>query len=103
MSAASGGFQVDRDAVSGSGQSAIQIGCDIIALADAVPRASDVAPEPAGLRAGGTLLNVVPLWQQHLRAVGADVERTGGKLCQASANYNEAEMSAMQAIRAIQV
>ena len=96
------GYQVDTGTVHGAGRRAITIGQNVSELAVAVTPASDVSPAPAGMEVGSTLLDVVPLWEEHLVAVGADVQRTGQNLTSTSTNYANAESTASQSFHTIQ-
>lgn len=95
------GYQVSPGTLHDAGQAAIRIGNDITALAGAVDYATDMPPAPAGLGVGDTLRSIDPLWQRHLRAIGADVRATGEKLMSSSANYSNSELANSQAFRSI--
>lgn len=96
------GYQVDTGTVHGAGHAAEEIGGNIAELAVAVTPASDVAPAPAGMDLGSALLDVVPVWEEQLVAVGGEVRRTGQNLSTASANYAKADAAAGQSFGAIQ-
>lgn len=95
------GYQVTAGTVHDAGQAALRIGATITALANNVGPASDMPPEPAGLQVGSTMLGIAPMWEQHLRAVGAAVQQTGQTLCQVSANYSNTEAAINQSFHAI--
>lgn len=97
----SGGYQVEPSRIRAAGQAAIRIGEAISALANDVDGACTISPAPAGLDVGSTLLAIDPLWQQHFRAVGDDVQQTGQTLAKVSRNYSATESKSSATFRGI--
>lgn len=75
------GYEVRPEILAEAGAASTRVGAEVDALAPAVGSASaQVQRPPAGWRLGANLLEVVPLWQEHLTTIAARLRHTGGTL-----------------------
>ena len=75
------GYEVRPEILEEAAAASIQVGADVDELAPVVRSASaQVQRPPAGWQLGANLLEVVPLWQQHLNTIAAELRHTGSTL-----------------------
>jgi hypothetical protein len=93
-----GGFTVQPPRLRQAGETAQMIGDQVAHLSEDVGPASTV---PNGLAVGDRLKAAAPLWEKHLKSVGADVHHTGETLCTIADNYTANDTRSADAIRSI--
>jgi acyl CoA:acetate/3-ketoacid CoA transferase len=62
---------------------------------------TQVQPRPAGWELGGTLLDLIPLWQRHLQTVGDSLQRNGANLDSNASTYTELERKHVESFAAV--
>lgn len=91
-------FSVHSGRIRAAGEAALEIGQRISAMTDEVGPACDVSTT---LDVGAALVEIGPLWRQHLSDVGADVQQTGRNLCAAADNYTATDTGAASSFQRI--
>lgn len=81
------GYDVHPTTLQQAGAASIQVGAGVAALTPEVDAASQVQQPPAGWTISANLRNVVPHWQNHLRAVADSLQRNGSALESNASTY----------------